>query len=379
MHFSGKTEQVFFSGNDYFSALLKDIALAKKTIELETYIFYHDKLGKKVLAALEKAAENGVKISILVDGAGTPQWGGSFIKNLEKLGAETRIFHPIPWRLWHWSRSHVRANSILKAIYLFLKINSRNHRKVCLIDNKIAYIGSFNICQSHLEKSFEGDDWRDTGIRLANTDLSDLILAFAAAWNHLPIQERIKHFFHHVHKNPVIRLNNTRHRRRILYKDLLHKINNTRNRVWITNAYFVPDNFLLRKLREAAHAKIDVRILLPRKSDIAFMPWASKAFYEKLLKSGVRIFEYQPSVLHAKTLILDDWMLIGSSNLNHRSLLHDLEVDINIQQTESQEALAKQFYIDLENSKEICLENWQKPPLHQRIIGKLLLYLKYLI
>jgi cardiolipin synthase len=109
------------------------------------------------------------------------------------------------------------------------------------------------------------------------------------------------------------------------------------------------------------------------------MPWASKAFYESLLKSGIRIFEYRPSMLHAKTLILDNWMLIGSSNLNHRSLLHDLEVDVNLRQKESKNNLEKQFLLDLQEANEIVLNNWQKPPLHHRIIGRLVLYLKYLI
>jgi len=363
-------ENIFFAGQDYFASLLSDIKVAEKSIELETYIFDLDGLGKKVIAALTEAAKRGVLVRVLVDGAGTPQWGGSIIRRLENAGAETRVFHPFPWRLWQWSRSRVHAPSLLKAIYLLLKINSRNHRKVCIIDKKIAYIGSFNISQKA---------WRDTGVRLSHVDLQDILLAFESSWAHLPIQERIRHFFRHIRTNPVIRLNNTWYRRRILYKNLLDRIKKCQNRVWITNAYFVPDNFLLRRIIDAARTGVDVRILLPQESDVSFMPWASQAFYERLLKSGARVFEYAPSILHAKTLILDNWMTIGSSNLNYRSLLHDLEVDVNIRLSESKKVLEQQFLHDLEYAKEVHLAAWQKRSWYQRVVGWMLLYLKYLI
>jgi cardiolipin synthase len=376
---SPQREQIFFNGSDYFESLLKDINVAQVSIDLEAYIFNIDKLGKRIIAALIGAARRGIKIRVMVDGAGSPQWGGNLVKSLEVAGAKTRVFHPFPWRLWQWSRSFVRVPSVLKAIYLLLKINSRNHRKACIIDKKIVYVGSFNISQSHLEKDQEGEGWRDTGIRLQGVNLEDVENAFNASWDHLTVPERLQTIFRHIYTNPIFRLNNTRHRRRILYKNLLRRMARCKKRIWITNAYFVPDNFLLKKLVDAAARGIDVRILLPKKSDVAFMPWASNAFYESLLRAGVRIFEYLPSILHAKTLILDDWMLIGSSNLNHRSLLHDFEVDVNIRLPESKDVLEQQFLFDLEHAKEIKLDNWQISNFYQRIIGKLLLYVKYMI
>lgn len=372
-------EQIFFVGSDYFSRLISDIDSARKSIELETYIFELDQLGERIIIALTKAAKRGVVVRLLVDGAGTPEWSGSAVKKLEQTGTETRVFHPFPWRLWQWSRSHVKAPSLLKLIYMFLKINARNHRKVCIIDKKIAYIGSFNVSQQHLGRDYNGGGWRDTGVRLEHFELKDLSLAFEAAWAHIPIQERVRHFFRHIRTNPIIRLNNTWYRRRILYKNLLRRIKSCKNRVWITNAYFVPDNFLLRRLNEAARQGVDVRILLPQESDVAFMPWASKTFYAQLLKAGVRFFEYEPSMLHAKTLIIDNWMIIGSSNLNHRSLRHDLEVDINVRLPKSKQLLEQQFLLDLQNSKEIFLADWQKRPWYQNFVGRILLYLKYLI
>lgn len=370
-------EIIFFNGEEYFNALLSDIGKATHSIDLETYIFELDDLGKKIITALLDAAKRGVQVRILVDGSGTPNWGGNLVDSLEKAGAITRVFHPYPWHLWQWSRTFVRLPNLLKAIYLMLKMNSRNHRKTCLIDKKIAFAGSFNISGSHLSSSKTKAGWRDTGIRLRGVNLSELSKTFESAWSHLPIQERIKHFFHHIYSNPIIRVNNSWLRRRVLYKNLLRRIARCKKRVWITNAYFVPDNFLLKRLVDSAERGIDVRILLPKKSDVMIMPWASNNFYQNLLYAGARIFEYLPSILHAKTLIIDDWMTIGSSNLNHRSIFHDLEIDINIREESSKKILEQQFSADLENSREITWVEWQKRSPFQKLIGQMVLYLKY--
>jgi cardiolipin synthase len=372
-------ETIFFSGFEYFSSLIEDIKSAEQNIDLETYIFAEDEIGDAIADALIDASKRGVVVRILVDGAGSPHWGSNITKRLEAAGVKTRIFHPFPWRFWQWSRAKINAPFLLKTIYLILKINSRNHRKTCFIDNKIAYIGSFNICKNHLSREKHGDGWRDTGVRLNGTELNTLAEAFIAAWDFMPVPERIKAFFKHVHSNPVIRLNNMRHRRRILYKNLLARMGQCKERIWITNAYFIPDNFLLKKLVHAAENGVDVKILLPKKSDVLFMPWATSNFYGKLLNAGVKIFEYLPSFLHAKTLILDNWMLIGSTNLNHRSLLHDLEVDVNIRDQSSKDALEAQFQKDLTTAKEMLIENWRKRPLWQRFLGRLIVYLKYWI
>jgi cardiolipin synthase A/B len=363
----------------FFENLLNDLKKARDSIDLETYIFSKDAVGEKVTQTLIEAAKRGVKVRVLVDGAGTPMWGNMMTKMLENAGVETRVFHPFPWRLWQWSRSVVRVSPLVKAIYLFLKINSRNHRKVCIIDNKIVYVGSLNISQSHLDKELWGDYWRDTAVRLQGIDFEELKSAFEIAWDHMPIQERIREIFRHINKNPIFRVNNTRHRRRILYKDLLRRMNRCTKRIWITNAYFVPDSILLKKLVDAAARGVDVRILLPQRSDVFALPWTSATFYYHLVKAGVRIFEYLPSMLHAKTLIIDDWVSVGSSNLNHRSLLHDLEVDVNIRLLESRRMIQEQFIIDLQYSKEVELDSWQKRPLYQRMLGRLLLFVKYWI
>lgn len=376
-HAHKAAEHVFGEGAAFFDALLHDIHHAQKCIDLETYIFHQDALGNKIADALCEAATRGVAIRILVDGYGTPNWHSNFQKKLEAVGIQTKVFHPLPWKLSQW-KFIKKIPFALRGLYLLLKTNSRNHRKIVLIDHKIAYVSSMNITVWHLPEEQGGKNWRDTGVRLTRVDIAELQNAFDIAWTHRTIQERIRDVFKHLKKEPRIRLNYTRHRRRVLYKNLLKRMRLCQQRIWITNAYFVPDNVLLRRLKEAAKNGVDVRILLPHKSNVAVVARASATFYYDLLKAGIKIYEYLPSMLHAKSLILDDWMLIGSSNLNHRSLLHDLEADITLFTPSAKKTLEQLFLKDLEQSREITLDDWQRiRRWYQRVIGKMALYLKY--
>ena len=372
-------EYILENGTDYFSALIRDINLATTTIDLETFIFSRDVIGKKIVQALSDAAKRGVTVRVLVDGAGSPFWRATLARALEKSGVKTKVFPPMPWQLWNWSRSVTKTPFLFKGIHLFFTANSRNHRKICLIDNKIAHVGSVNITQCHLTKEEGGQDWRDTTVRLTNINLSELYKAFEIAWTHRTIKERLRDTFQHIRSEPRMRLNYTRHRRRILHKNLLRRIRLCQRRIWITNAYFIPDNVLLKRLKEAAQCGVDVRILLPKKSNQTIVQWASSTFYYSLLKSGIKIYEYLPSMLHAKSIILDDWMLIGSSNLNHRSLLHDLEADITLFTETAKKSLEQLFLKDLVQSRQIEPEQWESRSMHQRMLGRFALYLKYWI
>lgn len=373
-------ETLFASGDAHFQHLLEDIHQAKHSIHLETYIFQNDALGSQIVDALSAAAQRGVDVKLLVDGVGGPLLSTSYAAKIEKAGGEVRIYHPFWWQVWNHSRSYIKMPLLLKWLYLLVKSNKRNHRKTCLIDNNIAYIGSMNISNDHISKENGGRGWRDTSIRLQGTNFDTMNKAFDNAWSHRTIQERIKDTFRYIRRDPIFRFNYTWLRRRILYKNLLRKVRQCRERIWITNAYFVPDNFLLRRIKEAASNGVDVRILLPKTSDVFMMPWASSTFYYSLLKSGVRIFEYLPGNLHAKTLIFDNWMLIGSSNLNYRSLLHDLELDVNVRRQETKDELVREFLEDLANSKEISIKDLgQHRPWIQRFLGRIVLYMKYWI
>ena len=360
---------------EYFDQLIDDILHAKSSIDVETYIFDPDVIGKRVVDALCHVSQRGVQCRVLIDGFGSHPWLGSQIRRLESAGVSVRIFHPMPWRFWQWRRATTKRYWFDRFLFFVGMLNRRNHRKMCIIDDKLVWIGSFNISVSHLPSDSGGKDWRDTAVRVETNDVEDINLAFQKNWGAelvIPIQ-RFKT------KKIVYRLNNSLKRRRFLNKDLLRHIALSQQRIWITNPYFIPAPKLLRRLKRAASRRIHVRLMVPGTSDIFFMPWATSMFYPSLLNNGVKIFEYNDGILHAKTLIIDDWMTVGSSNLNSRSLLHDLEVDYVLQTQEAMKALENDYIMDMELSTSITREDIPHKFWLAKVMGKLVLMLRYWI
>lgn len=373
-------KEIILIDDAYFTSLITDIQKANNTIDLETYIFKNDEIGKKVALALCDAAERGVRVRLLVDGIGTFTWGNKLLPEFEKAGVLTRVFHPLPWFFSYWHPTKKNTNSFTaKILYLLSKMNTRNHRKVCIIDKHIVYIGSANITQYYFTYQHSENSWRETSVKLVGAKIDDLSYAFEKAWGHIPIRKRLRLGLRKIKKNPVFLLNYSWRRRHLLYQALLNRISNCKERIWITNAYFVPDNYLLRRLIRAARHGVDVRILLPHKSDVMISSIAATTFYKILLKNGVAVYEYMPSMLHAKMLILDDWFCVGSSNLNHRSLRHDLEVDVNIRTPHAQAILEHQFHEDIKQSKKLNLADIKKQPFYISIIGRWLLIVRHWI
>lgn len=372
-------ETILNDGFNYYSTLLTDIKNASQSIDLATYTFNNDITGQSICQQLCEAANRGVKIRLIVDGNGTPNWHTDLAKKLEQHGIQTRVHHPFPWNIWDAKRSSIQKNKLSKWLYLAANINKRDHRKMVIIDQRLAYVGSCNISNVHLPKVMGGHGWHDTVVRISQMPTQALERAFEYTWDNFPIKDRIQQRLSSPNKDTYFRLNYSRHHRRLLYKDLLTRIIRAKKRVWITNAYFIPDNYLLRSLKRAAQKQVDVCILLPQKSDFFIMPWASENFYDSLLSAGVKIYEYLPSVLHAKTLIIDNWVLVGSSNLNHRSLIHDLEVDVCLKNQSSKATIYQQFAEDLNQSEQVDINKWHKRPWYRRYIGRLALYLKYIL
>lgn len=362
----------------YFSSLCSDINNATQTINLETYIFTDDELGKQISNVLIQAAQRGVKVRVMIDGVGLLHGGENLLIEMISKGVQGKVYHPLPWYARRWYHEDSLSKNIFsKILYLFTKINKRDHRKTCVIDNKIVYVGSANITETYLPAIPRKYDLRDTNIKITHINPVELNYAFEKAWGLISIRNLVKKIFTRMDPDPIFRLNYSWRRRRSLYKSLIKKIKYCKNRIWVTNTYFIPDEMLLRQLRKAARRGVDVKILLPSKHELQFLKLVSKTFYASLLKEGVCLYEYLPRVLHAKSLILDDWYCVGSSNLNSRSFIHDLEVDVNVRTESAQAFLEKQFSIDIENAKQIDLDEINKIPYVSRLIAKLLSLIRY--
>ncbi|MEW6057622.1 MAG: phospholipase D-like domain-containing protein [Bdellovibrionota bacterium] len=369
-------EEVFFETKRFFSHLEEHLAAAEDSIDLETYIFNDDELGRRIANQLKAAASRGVHVRVMVDGFGSPHWARDFLRPLLKAGVEARIYHPMP--LSALSPYFEKHPSLTKFFKRISTMNERNHRKVCVVDRQKAWTGGMNISAAHMS-------WRDTGVFVEGSRVQDFLCAFGQAWQKawsprhaFHPKKRWRKFRRWIALN-LVRLNSNYRARKIAYRDLLKKISTANHRVWVTNAYFVPPQRLRRALQAASRRNVDVKVLVPRKSDVFFIRWISSALYFGLLTAGVKIFEYLPAPLHAKTLLIDDWATVGTTNLNHRSIIHDLEVDVVLTAVKSTEALAHRFERDLKESKEVSITDWRQRSWRERIAGQILLFFRYWI
>jgi cardiolipin synthase len=368
--------EVFGAGDPFFDALEGAINGAANSVDLEMYIFMLDRTGERVFQALVRAAHRGVRVRLVVDGIGSTPYTRTLHTRARQAGILCRIYHELPWERWMRGAATVRRAPRWKQF--LRRLNSRNHRKVCIVDNHVAFLGSMNVSDAHLASVVGAAAWRDTGVVVEGEPVLRLVDGFEALWGGRlrRLGRRLRLARSRKPLAPLIRLNSSRRERRENYIDLLFRLVNATQKIWITNAYFVPDGALVRALHAAAQGGVDVRILVPRFSDVIFMPWVASAFHLGLLKAGVRIFEYQRSILHAKTMVIDDWGLVGSSNLNHRSLLHDLEVDVVVNTPEARGILEQHFLEDMQNSVEVTLETWRNRPYIERILGRMLLFFR---
>ncbi|MDX1451145.1 MAG: phosphatidylserine/phosphatidylglycerophosphate/cardiolipin synthase family protein [Oleiphilaceae bacterium] len=365
------SETLYHNAQSYFERLIVLVNQAQETIYLESYIYTGDTLAARVTDALCAAAKRGVEVKVIVDGAGAAPGFTNMARRMRLAGVAVGIHRPLPWDFSFWPFALVRHEGWRKVWYLLSYINRRDHRKMLLVDTRIMMLGSINISQDHLGVQQGGKNWRDTAIEVADVPLDAAIQAFMLTWESAkrPEQRRRARSLRH---SPLL-LNYTRRLRRLQRKLLLWKIREARQRIWITNAYFVPDRGLLAALVKASQRGVDIRILLPRRSDIFFMPWVSATFYGALIKAGCRVYEYLPTMLHAKTLLIDDWGIVGSTNLNRRSLHHDLEIDYVLQRQESVQELATTFEQDCDQSQGITLEDMRLEKRWQGWLGKVLL------
>jgi cardiolipin synthase len=326
------------SGQDYFEAVLKACASAKSSIRLESYIFDNDGSGRKILSVLTEAARRGVKVRLIIDAIGSPRWRQEDFEELRSAGGRVRIFGRPRDILLLAIRRFFRGRFIQSFLAL-RKFQFRNHRKLLVIDERRAWVGSANIGDRFM-------DWRETTIALAGPAVSGLKQTFVRSWR-LAAREPV-----HDEKRwrGAIRTNFTRYERIVSNMHLLARIALEAERLHITTAYFFPRPRLLFALFQALKRGVDLRIVVPKNSDIAWFPWVSRAVFVGLIEKGAKVYEYDGGMMHAKSIIFSSEALVGSTNMNYRSFVHDLELDVILSEPEMIEGLESIFAEDMSRS-----------------------------
>lgn len=382
------THEPLVAGNDVrplvdgpatFDAMIGAISTARHHVHLETFIFDDDEVGNQIASVLIERRRAGVEVRIIYDAIGSRNMSEEFAARLRDAGIALFKYRPLDpmedLRLW--------------------RLNVRDHRKLLIVDGKVAFMGGINISEVYAESSLsiagKGEahnttdrGWRDTQAMITGPAVHRFQKIFVALWKEHEPGARFDTADYYPPTAPqgdiLVRAVSSRggDEEYRIYTVLLAAVAHARSRIWITQAYFAPDDVFLEVLRDAARRGVDVRLLLPGISDAPLVVQASRADYESLLEAGVRIYEHVGSTLHAKTAVVDGvWSTIGSANLDYRSFLHNHELNAVIIDRDFGRAMEKLFEVDLQRSREILLEAWRGRPVMQRVketLGNLLRY-----
>lgn len=345
---TGNQLELLIDGQQTFDAIFKAISAARHHIHLEYYIFSDDKIGNQLKDLLIKKQIEGVEVRIIFDDVGSWKLKKKFIEEIRNKGIEIHPFMEVRFP---------RFTS---------RVNYRNHRKIIVIDSKTAFIGGINIADRYIDGTPKLGPWRDTHLQITGDAAAYLQLIFIADWYFVSHQNLYgPDYFPNLTKAngiPVqIAATGPDYDWEGIAQAFSSAITNARNKVYLVTPYLMPPPALLFALQTAALSNIDVRIIIPEKSDARMSKWASFSYVEKLLEAGVRIFFYQKGFIHSKYMLVDDtFSTIGTSNFDFRSFETNFEANAFIYSQKFTEKLEQHFWDDLQNSKEITLKDWQK-------------------
>lgn len=335
---AGNRVRMFRDGDEAFPAMLSAIRNAERYICLETYILRDDKIGWEFGAALADKARHGVEVSVLFDGFGSMGLGDEFLNHLTSNGVRVSEYHPImPWRK-NW------------------EINRRDHRKQLVVDGRIGFLGGLNIGDEYRSEG-NRPGWRDTHVMIEGPVVARLFKLFLLLWlrhGGAPFaQDWRREISPAVGTTKVRVLGRRRHRDRDAIKEAyISAFAGAEKHILITNSYFVPEREIRKALRAAARRGVRVALLLAGNTDVKLLQLASRHFYKQLLGDGLELYEWTKSILHAKTCVVDDdWATIGSYNLNFRSMLHNLECNVFLEDEETALRLEQMFWTDVAQSR----------------------------
>lgn len=377
-------------------AQLEAIARARHHVHLDIYLLTDDELGQRYAELLTRKARAGVKVRLIVDGLGGMGAGEDYRRRLQAAGVELREFRSVsPWkdpRVWRMTR--------------------RNHRKILLVDGRVAFTGGINITDDYagsssssglsLRGSSGGSSgsrsargWRDTQVGIEGPAVAEFQRLFLHWWSELGGQQQDppRRLF------PAIERRGDQYVRVVvdqgedllgnllapadgawkalrgqpddearIYASYLTAIGKARQRVWITQAYFAPNEAFVAALEEAARRGVDVRLMMPGESDVTLLMHAARSHYQRLLDAGIHLYEYQDTVLHAKTAVIDGvWSTVGSANLDTRSFILNDEANAIIIGRDFGWQMEQMFDQDLKSAKAIDPQEWKQRPWTQRL------------
>lgn len=343
--------RIYNNGQDKFTDLMESIRQAQKFIHIEYYIIRNDSLGSEIIALLSQKAKEGVEVRFLYDGMGGIRLPKDFFDPLVQAGGKVAVFYPpfIP--------------------YINLRVNYRNHRKICVFDGIVGYVGGFNIGNEYLGLSKRFGFWRDMHLKIAGSAVNDLELRFLLDWRFASGEEIIfddSYFAHEeVQGDTAIQIvsSGPDSKWRTIRNGYLKIINSAREHVYIETPYFVPDEEILSALKMSALSGVDIRVIVPEKPDHPFVHWAAMSYIGELLESGVRFFAYHKGFIHSKMFTSDGFVSsVGTANLDIRSFRVNFEVNAFIYNEETAQKLDEMFIYDMHDATEITLKKFNERP-----------------
>lgn len=360
------TVTAYTYGADLYDDMLAAIANARKQVLLETYIWKGDEVGERFKQAVIDAADRGVDVHVIYDSFANLVVSPRF----KRFPAHVKVLaYPIytaRWRFWD------------------LRRYGRDHRKILVVDDEVAFVGGYNIGTPY------ATEWRDTHARITGPAVSDLRRAFADFWNlhrtkrFQKLRRRVQPLLTEASSvwEPQIRLHRNIPRLwmfpiRAMY---IEAINKAERNIWLTHAYFIPDENFVEALTDAAMRGVDVRLLVPAKSNHIVADWISRGYFSRMLESGIRIYRFTDAMVHAKTATIDgSWSTIGTANVDRLSMNGNYEINVEIIDRDLAREMELIFETDLSNSLELTMAEWQSRDVYRRFTEYFLSPLRHLL
>lgn len=346
--------EVLTNGEVFYEAELAAIAAAKRFVHIECYIFQKGRLTDRMMEALEDRARSGVKVRMVIDAVGSAMFLDGRFDRLREAGGQVAWYHPIRWYSWP-------------------RINNRTHRELVIVDGTVAFVGGAGFADQWI---YDRPRWRDTMVRLEGEAATGLGASFAENWLESAGEMLVSPELYPFRAGPgetqalVVTSSPTSGRSteaRLLFQSLVAKAN---KKILITTPYFLPDESLRDELAKAIkERKVDVSIIVPgAHNDHLLTRRSSRSLYGELLLAGAKIFEYQPAMIHTKSMVVDSaWAIVGSTNLDSRSFGLNDEVNVGIPDPAVAKRLEQDFESDLKQSRQISYDEWKRRSLFEKV------------